>query len=1051
MRGFTVQPALGLPRISDHMPPSPLLSSRSAFLYSSLCRSLTGLLLISGSITLFAQPAPTSPSPKPNAKDEMRLPWERSETRFNRSWLVLGPFPGQLQDDILTSVGGEAGQSPSEGQKVKPADGPELSWHGTKAWGNTIALDQAASEERPSVAYAFTKVTREKAGKARVSVGSEDGIRVWVNGRLVLSRDALRSLTPDEDQVDVDFRAGENTLLVKVPCHRAPGLFTARILEVGTITPRLAEIGPSLLENGLNRFSVKTDIAPPKGAAAEVLVEVVGAGGKVLFTKKEQRGSVVAVNAEAWPDGPYEVRCSTQKANTLLYVQHLPWYKGNSLTKAAELLRVATASDAATPAGMTLRMLAEMVEDRLGSKLTEAKGNPWMKIHSPLMEFDELMLEQKGMQARARAHGFYRLAYRDEIDGSPQFCRAYLPANYSSSKKWPVVIQMHGYNPANPRYIRWWGADSRHAGNEAEYSGHEQVIYLETHGRGNADYLYLGDQDVVRALAEAKKQFSVDEDRVYLTGDSMGGWGTWNIGTRHPDLFAAIAPVFGGSDYHVYLTEEELAKLDPVSRFYQERRSTWATADSLLNLPIFVHHGDIDQSVRVDYSRWGVRLLQRWGYDIRYHEYPGFGHEALRGEGNAAVSMEWFLRHKRQAAPTHVRVRSADLRTAKAYWVQVEQMESPAAFMVVDAEVIDRRTIRLDTQNIQALTLTPSASLIDSSQAVQIVWNGRPVEARFAEGRLTLLAEGATLKGLVKRPSLPGTLVDLISTPFAIVIGTSATDPEMRALCEDKAKSYAEYWRDWQKQELRMFKDTEISEADLARYSLVLVGGPGENRVTARLLEKLPVSISPEGFVIDGKTFSASDAVLNLIYPHPLNPERYVRLIAPTSLTGFYYSGGSFANLNNLEPYLYDFTIQDARLMISESGTSPHQFRVLSGQFDSHWRLNDALLIRGDESLRAKGQALHRPQKDYRLDPALLAEYRGSYQFENGPKLVLEVEEGRLVTEVNGQRVPLSLETTTDFYLKEHDVHFSFTRDTNGKVAGMTANFNLHEIRGTKL
>ena len=139
----------------------------------------------------------------------------------------------------------------------------------------------------------------------------------------------------------------------------------------------------------------------------------------------------------------------------------------------------------------------------------------------------------------------------------------------------------------------------------------------------------FADSDVLRGIAEAKRLFSVDEDRVYLTGDSMGGWGVWNVATRHPELFAAIAPVFGGVDYHSLMSEEELAKLTPVQRFLKEKQSSWSMADSLVNTPIYVHHGDIDQAVNVDWSRWGVKLLQRWGYDVRYHEYPGKGHEAL--------------------------------------------------------------------------------------------------------------------------------------------------------------------------------------------------------------------------------------------------------------------------------------------------------------------------------------------------------------------------------------------------------------------------------------
>ena len=115
----------------------------------------------------------------------------------------------------------------------------------------------------------------------------------------------------------------------------------------------------------------------------------------------------------------------------------------------------------------------------------------------------------------------------------------------------------------------------------------------------------------------------MDEDRVYLTGDSMGGRGTWNVASRHPDLFAAIAPVFGGVDYHSRATEEHLARLLPAERFCQrEAAAPGHMADSLINMPIYVHHGDQDHSVNVEYSRYGVRMLQRWGYDVRYHEIP---------------------------------------------------------------------------------------------------------------------------------------------------------------------------------------------------------------------------------------------------------------------------------------------------------------------------------------------------------------------------------------------------------------------------------------------
>jgi dipeptidyl aminopeptidase/acylaminoacyl peptidase len=171
-------------------------------------------------------------------------------------------------------------------------------------------------------------------------------------------------------------------------------------------------------------------------------------------------------------------------------------------------------------------MLARMVDDRLGGKVAEATGNPWASIISPLMEYDELMLERQGKTGRVRPHGFLRLGWLDEADGTPQFCRAYLPGAYDAAKKWPLVLQLHGFNPANPEYWDWWSADDR-GGTETQPLKAAGVVYIQPHGRGNVQYLSFGDADVMRCLAEARQRLNIDENRTYLTGDSMGGWGTW--------------------------------------------------------------------------------------------------------------------------------------------------------------------------------------------------------------------------------------------------------------------------------------------------------------------------------------------------------------------------------------------------------------------------------------------------------------------------------------------------------------------------------------------
>jgi dienelactone hydrolase len=1014
----------------------------------SLPVSLALLLLISLSqAPVIAQSSPSSDNGAVKSlKDEMRMPWNRNDDRYLRRWLVVGAFPSALDSDCLLEQGGEVNIRPGDGMAHRRADGTIVKWHQFESWGDAVnLLDAVDAPKDTGVAYAFASITRPASGKALLSVGSDEGVRVWVNGLLVLDRPVERSLTPDEDQVEIDLHSGENQLLVKVSQSWGPWTFCLRVLEPGAALPRrTAEIGPSLMSLAPGRFSIKTDIGKERVDLEAVRVEVVGAGGREYHSETASRGAVLGIDGGSWPDGPYEVRCTTRTLAGRLYATHLPWYKGDSLTLARELESAAAAADNSTPEGFTLKMLADLVRDRLGIEPQEAQGNPWWKIHSPLMEFQEMRLEARGEKARVRPHGFVRLAYRDEVDGSPQFCRAYLPANYGPARKWPLVLQLHGYNPANPPYVRWWSVDSRHPGIATEFADQEQVIYLEPHGRGNTSYQGLGDNDILRVIALAKECFAVDEDRVYLTGDSMGGWGTWNVATRHPHLFAAIAPVYGGADYHAQLTEEQLAGLSPVRRFQLEKQSSFAMADGLLNLPIFVHHGDVDRAVNVEYSRWAVRLLSRWGYDVRYREIPGRGHEALDVMNDI---IEWFLKHRRNANPSRVRIRSAELRNASAYWARVEQAADPMDFMTVDAEIVGPNCVRLDTLNVLDIALSPSSALVRADRPLRVIWNGSEHVFDLKEGVARLRAAGYAPAEKRKSPELPGTMADFTSTPFAIVIGTASQDPEMVQMCLDKAEAFIRYWRQWQNQEPRVFKDSELKDSEAAAYSLLLIGGPEANRVTARLVGDLPLKTSPQQVVIGGRSFEVTDAAVQMIYPNPLNPGRYVLVAAGTSTDGMYFLDPSARGASD-----WDFVIVDGRVSAGGPTVPAEHRRVVSGLFDAGWSVRDQLLIPGDADLRAYSRLIRRPKASRGVNPSVFAAYVGRYQIEGGPLVLVTQERDRLVATVPGE-APMELvpESECDFFIKEGFVRLSFVKEPDGQVSRLTGEQNGREFRGNRL
>ncbi len=770
---------------------------------------------------------------------------------------------------------------------------------------------------------------------------------------------------------------------------------------------------------------------------------MIAPGGAVVASGRAPRGQKLTLGASGLADGPYEVRFTTTTAAGKAWTTHLPWFKGDARAAAAAVVEKAKGVDVKTPTGKTRRMLSDLVLDRAGGDVAKAGPEALRRTHAAVFESAELDLESAGKTGRIHGHGFVRLAWADDVDGSVQFCRAYLPAGYAPDRRWPLVVQLHGYNPANPEYVRWWAVDSRHHPIHAVDRGADGPVYIEPHGRGNTSYRGFGEKDVLRAIAEAKKALSIDEDRVYLMGDSMGGWGTWQVATRNPEVFAAIAPIYGGADYRAQLEKAVLAKLTPAERYLQERRSSWAQAEGLLNVPILVSHGDVDKSVNVEYSRWAVKMLQRWGYDVRYHEVPGRGHEDMKVQPGI---WEWLLQHRRQAHPRHVRVRAADLQSAHAYWVRLTRAERPMEFLIADAEVIGPNRLRLDTRNVAAAELRPGP-LVDASKPVEVVWNGvaRSVTAR--DGRLELRAEGYTPIALEKTDRLAGPFEDAAGTPFAVVLGTTARDPEMRRACEWKVKGFVAFWRDWQKVEPRVFKDTEITDADAARYSLLLIGGPGENALAKRLASRLPLEVRPDAIVVDGRAFPATDAGVSLVYPSPLNPERYIAVLAGTSPGGLW-----FADWQNGD---WDFQIVDGRSAAAAALDPPGQFpergRIASGYFDSAWRLDESFVVRGDEALRAKATPMVAP-RPITLPVAALDRVTGTYQILGGPKIRVYREGSHLLGAQEGQGGgELVPESETAFFVIGESIRLAFEKDATGRAVAMIVKVPGQEIRANKV
>ncbi|MHC4249763.1 MAG: NHL repeat-containing protein [Planctomycetota bacterium] len=178
-------------------------------------------------------------------------------THLLRDWLVCGPFPSEeLSEDALAEIaakrgdgvstrgfraghstdflggmGGEANARPEPGRSVTRPDGSAVEWRGYET--DIIRFHRAFPEEAtsPSVIYGFTTVDSAAERGALLAVGSDDAVKVWLNGELVHDLQVGRGMKMDQDVVPVTLRKGANALLLKVENTGGRGGFMARFVR----------------------------------------------------------------------------------------------------------------------------------------------------------------------------------------------------------------------------------------------------------------------------------------------------------------------------------------------------------------------------------------------------------------------------------------------------------------------------------------------------------------------------------------------------------------------------------------------------------------------------------------------------------------------------------------------------------------------------------------------------------------------------------------------------------------------------------------------------
>ncbi len=338
--------------------------------------------------------------------------------------------------------------------------------------------------------------------------------------------------------------------------------------------------------------------------------------------------------------------------------------------------------------------------------------------------------------------GYYELEVQVTPNDPPVKYLVQLPPEYDPYRKYPTVVTLNGAGSTAEHQIDWWAGGWRNGSRFGQASRHGYIVIAPkwtVEHQNRYSYSLREHLAVLNSLRDACRRFSIDTDRVFLSGHSIGGDAAWDIGLAHPDLWAGVIPIVAVSDRYC--------------------AHYWKNAKLL---PFYVVCGELDG------TKWSrnARDLNRFmlaGYNCTVVQYMGRGHEDFHDE--VLRIFDWMGRFQRDFHPREFTCSTMRPWDNFFWWVEVNGLPpatvaDPANWpparprpAVVTARRLENNSISVIART-GSVTVWLSPELLDFQQRVDIRVNGRRVNARdrFVEPDLPTLLEDVYSRGDRQHP-----------------------------------------------------------------------------------------------------------------------------------------------------------------------------------------------------------------------------------------------------------------------------------------------------------
>jgi hypothetical protein len=543
------------------------------------------------------------------------------------------------------------------------------------------------------------------------------------------------------------------------------------------------------------------------------------------------------------------------------------------------------------------------------------------------------------------ATGLVVRGYVSKIDGSVQPYGLVIPESYSFDGAAPARLDIwfHGRGDTMGE-IKCLDRRMRDRG---EYTPRDAIV-LHPYGRYCNAFKFAGEVDVLEALADVKQHYHVDPDRVSVRGFSMGGAACWHFAVHYADRWFAANPGAGFAETPRYLrmTDEQIAQLPWYERTLFHLYDCPYYAVNLRQCPTIAYSGEIDRQKQA--ADIMATALAREGIELEHVIGPQTKHR-LHPESKKIIArrMNSLAEKGRRRVPREVHFVTYTLKYNRMNWITLDRLGEHWKEARVDAAIGNGSYITLDTSNVAALTLSMPAGWcpLAIDQPVRLEIDGQHLEAPRPKSDRSWLCQlhredgrwrlgPAPSEGLHKRHNLQGPIDDAFMDSFIVARPTGKSKhPLVDRWTHGEMNHFLEQWRRQFRGDARIKNDTEISDADIASSNLILFGDPSSNAMLAKIIDRLPIGWNEKQITVGDQQFDAAHHAPVLIYPNPLNPERYVVVNS-----GFTFREADYLTNSRQIPRLPDWAVIDLRQ--PPDAHTPGKI-VAADFFDEAWNLKE--------------------------------------------------------------------------------------------------------------